>query len=432
MNAILGLQIIGGPLPWIVYAVAIGLVLVLLLRPPTGRWVLTALLGIVIGGALGVGLYAVVNALDLVGSQLPVEVCFWVAAVFAAVGLAVVNLWRSRVWRKIVAVIAIVWFVFTGVIGVNAFFGLNPTLGSLFGIATQGRIAIPTDSPTATPTGPLYQSWKPPAGMPAQGTQGTQKIPNTASGFDARDAGIYLPPAALVDSPPPLPLVIMMMGFPGNPDPTYIGGVLDTFAAQHDGLAPIVIVADQIGGDGQTRDPACANSTTFGNAETYITTDVVNWAKANLNIIEDPKSWVVAGYSNGGGCAIKYGAKDPTLFGNILSVSGEEYPGSEDPDLVTQQVYGGDEAAFEAAKPAAIMQAAPAGTYDGMTAVFTAGSDDAPYVASQQEISGVAQQVGMTVTNYVIPGAGHTGDALTDGLTEGFTVLYPVLGLSAP
>ncbi|ANJ28599.1 alpha/beta hydrolase-fold protein [Agromyces aureus] len=429
---ILALPIIEGPVPWIVYAIAIAFVLVLLIRRPTGRWVGTAMLGIVVGGAIGLGVFLIANLLDLVGSQLPVEVCYWTVAVFAAIGLAVVSFRRSPVWRKVVAAIAIVWFAITGVIGVNAFYGLNPTLGSLFGVSSDGQIIIPTDGPTATPSGPLYQTWKPPADMPKQGKQGTEKIPATASGFDARDAGIYLPPAALVANPPQLPLVIMMMGFPGNPDPSYIGGVLDTFAAQHDGLAPIVVVADQIGGDGQSADPACADSAAYGKAETYITTDVVNWARANLNIIDDPKSWVVAGYSNGGGCAIKYGAKDPTMFRNILSVSGEEFPGSEDPDSVTAQVYGGDQAAFEAAKPINIMKAAPSGTYDGVTAVFTAGSEDTAYVASQQKVSAAALAVGMTVTNYVIPGAGHVGDALTSGLQEGFTVLYPVLGLTAP
>ena len=37
----------------------------------------------------------------------------------------------------------------------------------------------------------------------------------------------------------------------------------------------------------------------------------------------------------------------------------------------------------------------------------------------------------MTVVRYDVPGARHVGDALTGGLAEGFTVLYPVLGLSA-
>ena len=46
-------------------------------------------------------------------------------------------------------------------------------------------------------------------------------------------------------------------------------------------------------------------------------------------------------------------------------------------------------------------------------------------------MSTAAQSVGMTVTLYEVPGAGHVGDALTGGLQEGFTVMYPVLGLSA-
>ena len=53
------------------------------------------------------------------------------------------------------------------------------------------------------------------------------------------------------------------------------------------------------------------------------------------------------------------------------------------------------------------------------------------YKAFADEVGGEARKVGMTVTRYDVPGAGHTGDALKGGLAEGFTVLYPVLGLSA-
>src|SRR5687767_9661617 len=126
--------------------------------------------------------------------------------------------------------------------------------------------------------------------MPTVGQQGTQEIPGTQSGFDARPAGIYLPSAALVDDAPALPPVILMMGYPGNPDQSYIAAILDEFAAQNKGLPPIAVVADQIGNGG---DPACADSAAFGNAETFIKTDVVNWAKLNLNVIQDPKYWVV-------------------------------------------------------------------------------------------------------------------------------------------
>lgn len=425
------IPIIDGPVPWIVYGVAIAFFLVLLIRRPTTRWVLTALLALLGGALLGLGIGLLIDATDAFGSDpLPTPVLWWAAGTFAAIGVAVANLWSSPLWRKIAAVVGIVVFVIAGTIGINAVYGLNPTLGSLFGVADDNPIVVPTNTATTDPdAGPLYETFTPPADMPAKGQQGTQVIPATASGFDARPAGIYLPPAALVADAPALPLVIMMMGFPGNPDPSYIGGVLDDFAAKNKGLAPIVIVADQIGPSGN--DPACADSKAYGNAETYITEDVVAWAKQNLHIIEDPGYWVIAGYSNGGGCAVKYLASYPDQWKNLIDISGEPFPGSEDPDSVTTTIYGGDTEAFEAAKPIDIMKAAPSGTYDGMTAVFTAGSQDPTYIQAAKDVSSEAQAVGMTITYYEVPGAGHVGDALTGGLQEGFTVMYPVLGLSA-
>lgn len=428
MDALWRLPVIGGPVPWIVYGIAIALLLALVIRRITPRWLLSAVIGIGAGGVVGVGAFLIANATGVFGSPLPLEVGLWAGAALAGVGLAIASLWDSPVWRKIVAAFAIVWFPITGMIGINAFYGLNPTLGSIFGVSVENPIVIPTPAPTATTTGPLYETWTPPEGMPATGQQGTQAIPATVSGFDARPAGIYLPPAALVDGAPALPLVIMMMGYPGNPDQSFIAATLDGFAAQHKGLAPIVIVADQIGTGG---DPACADSAAFGNAETYIKTDVVAWARENLHIIQDPASWVIAGYSNGGGCAITYGAEEPDVFKNILDISGEPFPGSEDPDDVIAQIYGGDDAAFEAAKPINVL-AANTGAYEGVTAVFTAGGDDPTYLAAAAAVSDAAITAGMTVTLYTVPGAGHVGEALTGGLQEGFDVLYPVLGLSAP
>lgn len=428
MDAVWKLPVIDGPIPWIFYAVAVALVAILLIRPMT-RWrLLWTGIGLAGGVIVGIAVYVFVNATGAFGGALPLEVGIWATAAFSAVGLAIVNLWDSKVWRKIVAVFAIVWFLLTAMIGINAFYGLNPTLGSILGIDANNAIPLPSPNPTTTNAGPLYQTWTPPAGMPAKGTQGTEQIPGTASGFNARPAGIYLPPAAQVQGAPALPLVIMMMGYPGNPDPSYIGAVLDDYASKNKGLAPIVVVADQIGtGD----DPACADSSARGKAKTYIKTDVVNWAKANLNIIEDPKYWVIAGYSNGGGCAITYGAEEPDVFKNILDISGEEYPGSEDQANVLAQIYGGSQSAFDASKPISILSA-NTGKYAGVTAIFTIGENDPGYIPGAQAVSGAAKAAGMTTTYFVVPGAGHVVDALNGGLTEGFGILYPVLGLSAP
>lgn len=430
MDAIWDIPIIDGPVPWIVYGTAIVIAVVLVLRRPTVRNVVLFAVCVFGMAIVGVALFFVLNALDAFGTELPHALLPWVIAAFGGIGLSIASMIGSRVWRTIVAAVGIVAFVLTGTLGINAYYGLNPTLGSLFGIIVEHDIPLPTPNPDSTAAGPLYQSWQPPAGMPSQGTQGTQQIPGTVSGFTARPAGIYLPPAALVADPPALPLVVMMMGHPGNPDPTAISAVLDTFAAQHEGLAPIVIVADQLGHDG-TDDPACADSSLHGNAETYINVDVVNWAKKNLNVLQDASSWVIAGYSNGGGCAIKYGAEHPDIWKNIIDVSGEEFPGSEDQATVVAQIYGGDQASFDAVRPISTLQR-NTGKYAGVTAVFSAGANDPEYVAAATKVADAAKAAGMTTTLDIIPGADHGGTGLNGGLTEGFTVLYPVLGLSAP
>ncbi|GAB3295666.1 alpha/beta hydrolase [Pseudoclavibacter terrae] len=438
MSAILELPIINSPAMWIIYAVAVAFTVTLLIRKDskskhgkTKRWLPRALIGIAAGAIVGFLIYLAGNALDLFGVELPGPVGTWAAATFAGIGLAIASFPHSKPWRKIVASVSILAYLVAGATGINALYGLNPTLGSVFGIVEENQITLPDFNADnrAAPTQPLASTWQAPADMPSVGERGSVPIPGTTSGFVARDAGIYLPPAALVENAPALPVVIMMMGYVGNPDPTIISDVLDQFAADHNGLAPIVVVADQLGGQGDV-DPACADSAKYGNAETYVTTDVVNWVNANLNVIQDPKYWTVAGYSNGGGCAAKYGAKDPGTFKNIISVSGEQYPGSETPDAVQADIYGGDAAAFEASKPINIFQAAPAGTYAGMTAIFTAGSEDPDFVSMATTVSNATQALGINTTLFIVQGADHGGDAVSGGLTEGFNVLYPVLGLS--
>lgn len=431
MNAILGLRVIDSPAMWIAYALAVVVTIVIVWRAPTRRWVRRALIFVAAGIVIGAVAYLVVNAFDVFGVDVPLAAGIWTSAALAGVGLALAALWDARLWRRIVAALGIVVYIVAAVLGVNAYYGLNSTLGAIIGILPSHPVDLPARvGDTDAPAQPIVTTWSAPADMPKVGTRGTQRIPGQVSGFEARDAGIYLPPAALVKDPPALPLVIMMMGFTGNPDPTSISDVLDEFAAKNNGLAPIVIVADQLGGSG-TQDPACADSDAFGRAETYITTDVVNWAKQNLNVIDDPRYWVVAGYSNGGGCASKYGATYPETFKNIISVSGEEHPGSEDVTGVIATVYGGDRAAFEASWPVNIMADAPAGTYDGMTAIFTAGERDPVFVAAAKVVAAEAEKVGMAVTSVVIPGADHGGTAVSGGLAKGFEVLYPILGLSS-
>ena len=133
--------------------------------------------------------------------------------------------------------------------------------------------------------------------MPATGTVSTVAIPGTKSRFAARDAWIYLPPAYLTTPRAELPVIMLMAGQPGEPRDWFeagkLGAVMDAFAAQHQGLAPVVVVVDHLGD--RFANPGCVDSPQ-GNVFTYLTPDVPDWIKANLQVAPDTQSGPSAGF----------------------------------------------------------------------------------------------------------------------------------------
>ncbi|WBM79002.1 esterase [Cryobacterium breve] len=435
LDPLLKLDIANPPVTTIAWVLSLGAVIFLLARRPSPRWLITATVGISAGLLMSaLTWFLTVRVFNLFGVGLGTVTYVWFGAACAASGLALVNLWKTKPLRRSLAAASVLLFAATGALGINASFGLDRTLGALLGINTLPQIALtPPETPSAgglrpNPAArPLWQTWTPPADLPATGSTGSQVIPNTLSGFTSRPAGIYLPPAALVPNAPALPLVILLMGQPGNPDPEYVATSLDKEAARHGGLAPIVVVADQLGDP--TIDPLCLDSAKFGNAETFLTRDVVNWASANLNVIQDHRYWTIAGYSNGGQCAISLAAKHPDIWSNVLDISGEAFPGSEITAQSLSDVFNGNQAAYDAEKPVTLLSAH---RLPGDFAIFTVGSLDPGIAAGQRTVAAAAENAGITTIYHEIPNADHLVSALAGGLDFGFDALFPRLGLAAP
>ncbi|HKT56228.1 MAG TPA: alpha/beta hydrolase-fold protein [Microbacterium sp.] len=432
MRELLDIQIIGGALPWILTLASLALLIALLIRRPTRGWVIGSLIAVAAGVAAATAVFVWANVTGYFEIQLPNAVLGWTAATFAGIGLAVVCLWRGRWWQRTIAAGAIVAFALTGTVQVNAAFGLNPTVADLLGVTVTQPISLPSGH-TVRPehaSGPLYLTWRAPAGMPAQGQTGTIDIPATASHFPARPASIYLPPAALVAHAPALPLVVFMKGFPGTTNIQLLAGVIDGIAARHHGLAPIILVADQVGPSGM--DPGCVDGGR-GNAETYIATDVFDWARTHLNIIQNPRYWTIAGYSNGATCALKIAAQYPKVFRTVFAESPELYLGTHyAPDMI-RNVFHGSRAAWQAAKPATIMRENAhlhRHFYRGLYAIVTTGALDTVYGPQSRALARDAQHAGMFVRLTVVPGVTHVGANYVDGLAAGFALLYPRLGLA--
>ncbi len=426
----LSLELIDSPLLLVSAILAALLAAAMFFIRPRHPW--RFLLVFVVGGLLGYGVGKLASITQFFGVELPDFAPAWAGAAFAATALGIVVLFSRPWWRRVMGVLLILFGVLAGALGVNRAFGITHTPASLLGIQVAAVMPLPAlAADDGSDPASLYQTWDPPSDMPDRGRVSAlgddEHIPSGS--FSAREGALYLPPAALVADPPKLPLLVFMMGQPGSPDPTVLTATLDEFAAAHNGLAPIVILADQLGS--QNADPACHDSTEFGGVSTYFNTNIPEWASENLNIIQDHAYWVIGGYSNGGSCALAWGAQFPEVWGGILDISGNEYPGSQHPDRAIAELWDGDAAAFEAAKPASQFAAHP-GAYAGHFAAFTWGTDDKTFGPGQQSNAALAASAGFTVSTATVKGAKHVGPALTTGLPLGIAAVAPSLGLAPP
>ena len=437
-----GVRIIGGPVPLVIACVGLILFAILILRRrrtagPKWPWAVVA--SLIIGAAVGLGItWLFVDVLNAFDTSLSPVSRAWIAASFAGIALALVNLRRSRVRRKVGALASVLVFVLVGATGVNAEFGQYTTIGSLTGASPFENMPaqVLLDQKAATDSGvraagAIWKHWTPPADLPANGIVGHITIPATVSHFRARDALVYLPPAALVSSPPALPVLVMMSGQPGSPDHVFAAGHLDrlfdTIASHNAGLAPIVVVPDQLSAPGVN--PMCVDST-IGNSATYLTVDVPNWIRGNLHVQSGASSWAIGGFSQGGTCSIQLGADHPELFGSILDVSGELEPhvGSAEQTIATG--FGGNAAAYAAAKPLALL--ARHAPYADTVGVFAVGGLDSRYNPIVRTVTAAAEKAGMRTTFLSSPGTSHDWSTVQYAIQNGMPVILAHMGLTKP
>ncbi|UAJ77739.1 hypothetical protein IT072_10450 [Leifsonia sp. ZF2019] len=410
--------------------VAAVLALYLLVRP-TGRRMLAGLLAAVGGGLLGwLVVWISDDVFDVFGVGLTPVTTFWAALGFAGVSLAIANLFRSRWWRKVIAVVSIPVFLATAAAGVNVDFGAYRDLNDALGVVPYRSLHLHAERGEVLDIGTDYASTATPGQtVPAKGEIGTVDIPGTTSQFPARTAVVYLPPVALTAKPPALPVLYALSGQPGAPADMFTAGRLgpemDAFAAAHDGYAPIVVAVDQLGGPG--RNPMCVDSREYGNSASYLLHDVRDWISSHLRVSSDPAAWGVFGYSQGATCAVQFATGHPELFGSALASSSELGPTLGDRTLTIDTGFGGSAKAFEAAQPLAMMAAnAP---YKNSTIVFGVGQNDAKYTAFARTLHAAAQKAGIHSELLISPGTAHDWNTVRHTLHDGFPAIAREMGL---
>ena len=115
------------------------LALYLLVRP-TGRRMVAGLIAAVGGGLLGwLIVWLADDVYNAFGVGLTPVTTWWAVLGFAGVSLAIANLFRSRWWRKVIAVLSIPVFLATAAAGVNVY---HAWLASM--MFTQYCSSVPT------------------------------------------------------------------------------------------------------------------------------------------------------------------------------------------------------------------------------------------------------------------------------------------------
>ncbi|WP_052460346.1 alpha/beta hydrolase [Microbacterium gorillae] len=425
MNALLSLELITSPVVPII--VLVTLVLFCAVLAPRPSHPMRLLIGALVGTVIVSVVVLLLQRANVFEGELPDGTVPWVLLTGGLLGVAAVGLFTRPWWRRTLAGLLVVSSVLCLGLAVNALYGITHTPASILGLATAPVASLPADK-----SGPrTLRDWRPPADMPAVGTVGTlsgaHAIP-TSRPYTARPASVYLPPAALVADAPKLPVIVMMMGQPGSPDPTLIAAALNAYAERHQGVAPIAVVVDQLAGS-SAHNPLCTDSTKYGAVATYVNEDVPRWIRSHLNVSDDIRDWTIAGYSNGGSCAIDWAAQHPTIWGNLLDISGNEYPGSENP-ANARAVWHDDMAAYEASLPAAQLKLPEhRGAYAGHLAVFTYGALDHHYGPGQKRNVVRAEDAGFTVLSRSLPGLSHVGKVVSEGLSVAMNDLGAHLGL---
>lgn len=190
--------------------------------------------------------------------------------------------------------------------------------------------------------GVMPRALRRPPGMPKTGAVYQVSIPGGRSGFAARPGYIYLPPAYLATPRSQRPVLVLLGGQPGDPrawvDSGRIQAVMDGSAKRHSGLAPVVVMPDDLGSE--FANPLCLNSR-LGDVLTYLTIDVPDWIISHLQVRPPGQGWAIGGFSEGGTCAIQLSTQAPRLYPFFVDISGQLEPTLGSRQLTISRAFGG-------------------------------------------------------------------------------------------
>lgn len=295
------------------------------------------------------------------GHEMPWGMWVWVGFAGLAAAVSVLGWPGSPWWRRAVAVLAVPLCLLSAATVLNASLGYLPTVGVAWQRVTGKQPAQWIDQATLL-------AMQRDGVRPTRGTVVSIRTPGDISGFSHRDELVYLPPAWFTSNPPPtLPAVLMFSAELNAPADWLQSGraleVLDKFALEHRGAAPVVVFPDTSGSF--TNDTECVNGPR-GNAADHVLKEVVPYVISNFGVSTQASAWGLAGWSSGGTCAVLFGVTHPEQFSAIVDLDGQLGPNAGKKQQTIARLFGGDAAAWAAFDPKTVVQAR--GQYTGLAA----------------------------------------------------------------
>lgn len=260
------------------------------------------------------------------------------------------------------------------------------------------------DSPGATQV-PLVRQWQPHQSVNlSPDDSAVVRVDIPATNFAPRPAIVYVPPAYFAQPRPLLPVLVLMAGQPGAPEDWLVNGnlkqTMDRFAGQHNGLAPIVAVVDQLSSN--FKNPLCSD-TENGAVATYLEHDVPKWLEQHFQVDTRPQAWAVGGLSNGGTCAMQVLSRRDGPYRTVLDMSGEEHPNLHTLEMTIEKGFGGDKAAFEANDPLSIFSTGA--DFTGYSAMCSMGDSETEKAKEELwRVCRAGETNGMDVEERTYPG----------------------------
>ncbi|NUS34900.1 MAG: esterase [Pseudarthrobacter sp.] len=434
MDWLSDIRLTDGPLYWTVMVLGTGAAAFLLVPPrctPMRHW-----LSRIVGGAAAAFAlvatvhWALINVFTLFPEDLPDPVLMWLVPGVAAVLLALLRLPRTS-WRgRAGGVLAALLVVLLSALQVNAYFGLNRTVSDLTGTALARIPALEQDlmRRAGGSDGVPLQGWKPDGELPAGGELRKSAIPGTSSGMNNRDAYIYLPPAYFARNRPALPVLVLVAGQPGGPADWLTGGAIrghmDSFAAEHGGIAPVVVIPDPNGS--QSANTMCMDSK-IAKADTYLSRDVPRWISSTLAIDTNHSHWAVGGFSFGGTCAVQMGTRHPDVFADVLAFSSEAEPAiAKERQKTIDASFPEDPEEFSKQLPLEIMKHQ---RFEASGMYLTAGQNDPEFVGYLHTLATAAEAAGFTVRAYEVEHTGHSWDTSSKRIADALQFLADRWGM---